>query len=56
MHVPDEYHHFARAEQIASGDLFMWKRNSIAGGIGDSNVALDRIMNERPWRYDLPPG
>ena len=47
LRVPDEYWHFARAEQISAGGLLTWRQNSTgAGGLVDANVAeFNRIMS-----------
>ncbi len=56
--VPDEFLHFARAEQIGTGGLVTWRQNSPgAGGIIDTNIErLDMIMSGQRVREDAAQG
>lgn len=56
--VPDEFLHFARAEQIGTGGLVTWRQNSPgAGGVIDANIErLDMIMSGRHVRADAVRG
>lgn len=56
--VPDEFLHFARAEQIGTGSLVTWRQNSPgAGGLIDANIErLDMIMNGKRVRADAAQG